>query len=294
MRQVGISTAFAGPNQRSILSVIDLVERVGARAVVLDGQLGADRQRALGRELRGRDLPIWAIEQATGDRAPALASRDREETDAAMREIGRLLTTAAELGAGQVIVGLGAVAELQRDWPAVRRAYLRAELDETQRAELMRRRTLLGGRYLDAVRRALDRLLPVADSSGLSIGLRNPGRPFGLPAPMELAELLRDFSGGPLVPLLDLRAAHLDEVMGFRSVTELVATWRSSPLVLVADACGPVVGLPPGRGEIDVAAALREVPKARWVFYPVPSLSPDELRLGMDWLASQPSRPTSR
>src|SRR5207244_1994469 len=80
-----------------------------------------------------------------------------------------------------------------------------------------------------AARRALEVLARAVEPHGLTVAIRNPRRPIGLPSPVELRLLLDDLRGAPLVPALDTAAAHLGHAMGLAPLDETVAAWKSSP-----------------------------------------------------------------
>jgi hypothetical protein len=166
----------------------------------------------------------------------------------------------------------------------VRRAFLRGELDadRERRERLLRRRMVSAERHLDGARRALDALARRADGAGVRLGIRNPGRYLGVPLPLELRLLREDLAGAPIAPAFDAPAAHLADAMGFVPLDDTLAAWSDSPLVQVADACGPVGGLPPGRGELDVSTLVGRLEKtAHAVFPPWPALTPEEVLDGM-------------
>jgi hypothetical protein len=286
---LGCSTALSARLGKERLpdELLDTLARAGAQAVVLDGNLAPDLFEELALRLAARrdDLPVWAVESpcpATRAATADLASIDRAESDAACEAAEATMARIANLGAEFLLVSLGEVAALRRDWPAVRRAFLRAELTDGGRERFVAARRKAVPRHLDAARRALDRLARRAESSGLTLGIRNPTRMIGLPAVAELPQLLAHVEGAPVAPALDLAAAHLDETMGFGTVAAVLDAWRATPIALVSDACGPVVGLPPGHGEIDIAAAIAALaPETRVAFRPSPSLTIEEVDYGM-------------
>ncbi len=272
--------------------LLDTLARAGAQAVVLDGSLSPGLFEELAPRLAARrdDLPVWAVESpcpATRAATADLAAIDRAESDAACEAAEATMARIANLGAEFLLLTLGDVAALRRDWPAVRRAFLRGELTDGGRERFVAARKKAAPRHLDAARRALDRLARRAESAGLVLGIRNPPRMIGLPAPAELPLLLTHVDGAPVAPALDLAAAHLDETMGFGPVAAVLDAWRAAPIALLADACGPVVGLPPGHGEIDFAAAIAALsPQARVAFRPSPSLTVEEVNSAMKALRS--------
>ena len=293
---VGLSTVFERSlHDRSALpdAVIDLALRLEAGGLVLDSGLSKGLFAELSRRLAVRRdvLPVWALEcpcPVTRASRAALSAVDRDEAEAAVGAAEETLARAGELGAGMVVLRLGEVAALRRDWPSVRHAFLCARLDADGRQRLVDERTVRVAPHLDSARRSVDRLTRVAERHGLVLGIRNPSKIIDLPSPDELALLLDDLAGAPVAPLFDTAAAHLDDAMGFQSLATVAAAWKSAPLALVADACGPVTGLVPGSGEIDLPS-LGLAAFAQTAFHPSSGLSEAELREGMRRLRAMES-----
>ncbi len=289
----GLSTVFARAlpdRERSPERVIDEALRLGAAALVLDAGLAPALYEGLAplclshREV----LPVWALECPcpwTRAASAELSAAERDEAEAASKAAEETIARAGELGAPLVVLRLGEVASLRREWPAVRRAFLRGALDAATVQRLLDERIKRAPPHLDAARRSLERLSRAAERHAVTLGLRNPPRALGVPSPGELARLRAELAGAPIAPCLDVAAAHLDDVMGIRPLAAVVEAWQAAPLALVADACGPVVGLPPGRGEIDFPSlALPE--KARRVFHPSAQLSLAEVAEGLARVAT--------
>ena len=214
---------------------------------------------------RRAELPVWCMENvcpASRKASAELGSLDRNEAQVAVQAAQETIRLAGELGGGLdggalVLLRLGEVVGVRGLWAPARRAFLRDELEGSAMAtRLLRERDAHAPRHVDAVRRSLDRLARHAESRGVRIGVRNPARIIGLPSPVELQALLEDLAGAPVVPVLDLPAAHLGDAMSLRPLGDTLDAWKSAPLALVADACGAVGGLAPGRGELDLERAL--------------------------------------
>ena len=290
---IGLATSFHRAAAAPPDALIDGLLRAGAGAVLLDETLApAYLAELLPRLLRRRaELPVWAVENVcpTSRRAGAdLCGLDRDEAAAAVEAATATIRLAGDSEGGAVVLlRLGEVAALRGEWPAARRAFLRDELAGSPQAEALRqRRQQQVGRHLDAALRSLERLGRVAEACGVRLGLRNPGRLIGLPSPAELTRLLGELDGAPLAPALDLPAAHLGDAMGMWPLAGTLSSWRTAELVLAADACAAVSGLPPGRGELDVGAALATLGDgARVCFPPRSDSSVAELQEGVAALA---------
>jgi hypothetical protein len=282
-----LSTAFAGrPASDAALApaqILDALLRAGASGAVLDASLDPGRYEALTRALlaRGDELRILAIESpcpAGRSSSAQLASVDREEAQVALDAALETVERAGMLGARFVVLRLGEVRPLARDWQFARDRFLRGDLGESLARQLAQFREDEGARSLDAAHRALDRLVRAAERAGVVLTIRNGRRHIDVPTARELDALLADTAGAPVAPLLDLPAAHLGDAMGFQPLDLMLATFgERAPLVYFGDACGPIGALPPGRGMLDLPSLAARLPKdAAFAFSPWPGLTVDE------------------
>ncbi len=305
----GLGTSFAlrrrAPGERPLHggALVDEALSCGAAALVvcegLPGEVIADLQTALSR--RRDELPVLAVAGGVGaallDR-PALSrasvcSLDRDEARAAAEGFGAAVQLAQELGAPYVVLSLGAVESVRGRWDGIRRHFLRGELidDLTPAEQLMEARDGGAGRHLTACRRQIEGLLAMAERRGVTLLLKNPRRAIEMPSPLELSALLEEMRGAPLLPLLDLPAAHLTSAMRLRPLRDTVVAFGSGPLGYLGDACGAVGALAPGHGEVDVAAVARHLPTgARRAFIPWGGLRLDEVSDGLRGVEALPRR----
>jgi sugar phosphate isomerase/epimerase len=271
--------------------MVDVLDRSGAGALGLDAGLEAARLDGLLRELASRrpDLPILSVEAPcphTRASAAALAALDRDEAEAAAQAAEATVRLAGDVRARFVILRLGAVGPVARDWTSARERFLRGQLDAETATAMHEARDRAAGRSLDRARRAIDRLARAAEASGVTLLIANPRRYVELPSPRELDFLLADAAGAPLAPLCDVAAAHLVDAMGFQPLALTVAAFGRGPLAYLGDACGPIGALAPGRGLLDVPALARELGAAALAFSPWPGLSVDEVVEALPALAA--------
>lgn len=297
-RRCALGTTFlagggAAQGARPETRVLHGAEALGAEALHLCAGLPADLLSALAPELvvRRAELPVLALDGVLGaerlgrPRAAraGLAALERDEAAAAVEVVQAALGFAAELGAPYVLISLGAVAGLAPLWDELRGRFLRGELlaDDGAAEALMTARAGLAVRHLDAARRSLDKLAELAARTGTTVLVRNPRRAIELPTPIELRTLTAGLRGAPLAPVLDAPAAHLGSVMHLVPLRETLLSFGTGPLALLGDACGAVGALPPGRGELDVAAVARLLaPGAQRSFVPWTGLRRAEIAAG--------------
>lgn len=254
-------------------ALLDEAEALGADALYLDETVLADGTGALlgglGAELvrRRRSGSVLGLEAGLGAhrlgrpraRLASACALDREEALAATEVAGAALALAAELQAPTVTLRLGAVAGLRRHWERARAGLLRGALQEDERLaeQLLEARSGLLPPHLEMALRSAERIANLALRHGVTVLLPSPRRAIELPAPLELQVLLAELRGAPLRPMLDLPAAHLASTMRLLPLRPTVLAFADGPLHLLGDACGAVGALPPGRGEVDVAAVAR-------------------------------------
>jgi hypothetical protein len=262
---IALSTCFARPHGLGPEAIEGVLTRGSTAGVVLDQGLSAGLLEALAPRLLRGGLPILAIEApCPWNRAStaALCAADRAEATAALDAALSTVERASTLGARFVVLSLGEIAVLARDFAHARDRFTRGELDEQHALELLDARDQATGRSLDSARRALERLCRAAESASVMLVLRSPRRYIALPSPQELDQLLADLSGAPLAAALDLPAAHLLDVMGFHPLALSLATFGArSALLYGGDACGPIGALPPGRGVLDLPRLTAGLPK---------------------------------
>lgn len=273
--------------------VISAVQRLGATALHLsEGPIrGFLAELVVELLLRRAELPVVAVDATLGairlgrPRA-ALAcagSLDRPEAEEATAVATAALSLAAELGAPFVSLRLGPVAGLTALWEKARSHFLRGALlaDEAPAEELMQARSALSSPHVDAALRSLDRLFNAAQRLRVTVLLPSPRRAVELPTPIELRALCSEFAGAPLAPLLDVPAAHLASAMHLLPLRDSVLSFGVGPLANLSDGCGAVGGLPPGHGEVDLAAIARTLAKTTHrEFVPWPALRPAEVAAG--------------
>jgi sugar phosphate isomerase/epimerase len=283
---VALSTRFIAGRVMAPEAILDVAERAQANGLVLDANLSRDLYEPLQLLLaRRRDqFPLVALESPCprsvreGAREPELCAPDRDEAQAALEAALATVHRAGEARARFVVVALGEVRQVARDWQFARDRFLRADLDEDLAQRLIYARDGVADRALDGARRALEALAREAERAGVTLALRNGRRYVDVPSPRELDLLRAELAGAPLAPMLDVAAAHLTDVMGFHPLELTLASWAKAPLVYFGDACGPIGALAPGRGIVDLQRVRKAIDDdAAIAFSPWPGLTPEEI-----------------
>ena len=221
--------------------------------------LGADGL-ALGPHARDRDLLAGGVPRGRIGFVAVLVpgglricATDRHELREAIRVASIEIDRANHLECPNVVVELGALeAGLGPRWLDLLDAFARGRLEREVRDAFVASRRALVERHLDAARRSLDVLLPLAERRGSALGL--------LPAPSgdalgladEIHALGRDYDGAPLAPWRATDRQHRLRMLSLAGSRPPAAAAGA----IAADAAGLVGGLPPGSAEVDWSSAL--------------------------------------
>lgn len=302
MKRQGVALTTAFVHDLPTGTIVDALLRCPCDALVLDRGLDTDRLEAIGPQVlrHYEEIPVLALEAPlpfTRESSAMLAGPDRDEVQVAVEGVAATIRRAQSLRSAFVVLNLGEIRPVAASWTIARDRFLRGELDVDSVQELVAARTVAAPRSLDAVRRALDVLIPEAERAGIVLAIRNRRRHVELPTAHEMDQLLVELRGAPIVPLFDLAAAHLLDVMGVEPLSATLGSFRSGPLTYVADACGPVGALGPGRGMVH-GAVLRDLLgcDTEFVFSPWSGLSYEEVVEAAEkwrrWIASRPVAPS--
>jgi hypothetical protein len=233
--RLALSTSHRLPRQGP-REIVARLAQLGAEAMALDPTLPAE----LCDELEG--LPVVAVAWRGSAR---LCAADKAERLAAVAEAEAAVRRAGGGGAGLCVLALG-TADVRWDAAVAARRFAR---DEWSAKRVLEERRSVAARHLDAVRFALERLIPIAEREAARIGIPNRAGLFELPDLDEAAALLADFRGAPIGAWHDSAGAYREEILGGASASEWL---KLEPIgATAADACGLHAPLAPGLGEID-------------------------------------------
>jgi sugar phosphate isomerase/epimerase len=121
---------------------------------------------------------------------PDLSDSDPPKQQKAVAALQNTIVWAARLGARYVVLHLGRVAVDSRWENALRARYLQGDSTEALRTHLLALRAAQHAPHWEAVRRALDEIVPFARQHGVQLGLENGEWVLNLPNVAEVRELL--------------------------------------------------------------------------------------------------------
>lgn len=243
--RVALSTVLRAP-RAGPREIVARLSSLGAEAIALDPTLPAE----LAAEIEG--LPIVAV--AWRGR-PRLCAGDKAERLAAVEAAAVAVRHAGSTGAGLCVVALGS-ADVRWDAMELARRFAR---DEWSAKKILEERRTVIAKHVDAVRFAIERLIPIAEREAARIGIAPRAQLAELPDAEEAAALLDEFRGAPIGYWHDTASAYREELVGGIAAAEWL---KLEPLgATCADACGLQAPLAPGLGEIDFAP-LAKLPLA--------------------------------
>ncbi len=221
----------------------------------------------------------------------SLASRNREERNAAVRLTLETIEQANDLEARAVVLHCGSV-EMTPEAEVLYR-FFRSGRIKTQEAQGFIARKLaerdgLKPRHLDALCFSLEKLLPAAERHHVRLGLENRYHYHELPGIDDFKRLFQEFDGAPIGYWHDTGHAHASEVLSLFSAVDLLKRYSSNLVGChLHDASGLDDHLPPGRGEIDFPALATFLPPGLpQVIELKPKTPPEAARDGATHLAA--------
>lgn len=261
-----LSTAFISTRIADGRQLLDALGKYDVRGVELDCRLNRAQFEHIKDHIGATRLRVGSLHNycpfpalkpgvAAGGDYFKLSSLETEERRLAVQWTTRTIEHANCLEAGAVVLHCGAV-EMQARCEELYRMVQCGHKDSRAFQDILtselEKRERLKAPYLDALLSSLDRLLPIAEKHGVTLGLENRNHYFELPAKAELDLILNEFKGAPVGYWHDTGHAHVFELLGIISQRELLdAFGRQLVGVHLHDARGLTDHLAPGTGDID-------------------------------------------
>ena len=218
-----------------------------------------------------------------------LSSPDREERMRAIRWTLRTIEAANELEAVVVVLHCGRVemeAEIRTLHGFFKENRIISPEAQTFISKKFHELADLKPAYLDSLLFSMDRLLPVAEKQGVTLGLENRAHYHELPGSDDFERLLAEFAGGPVGYWHDTGHAHLAEKLTIVTSGYLLEKYADNLLgIHIHDAIGLEDHLPPGTGEIDFKAIKPHLkPDIPLVVELKPGTANDDVQNALDFM----------
>lgn len=263
---LSLSTAAIARRTDKAEEIVGWIEKVGVLAVELNG-IKEHTYQELRSLLPRAGISVFSLHNfcpvPEADSPFLFISDDPDERMRAVEATINTLRSAAEVGARAVVCHLDYV-PLQKEVEEFA-ARCRVEGDspgvKAARERLRKLRSEKAVPYLDRVLLCLDPILDAAASLGIMVGLETRCGYHEIPSPEELGLILKKFAGAPLGCWHDVGHAHQLEFLGLYRQEELLKRFQDAIIgVHLHDALGGSDHLPPGTGEVDLAAVLTHIP----------------------------------
>lgn len=263
---LAISTSFISQSVADGGRLLDVVAGYGIQRIELDCRLTKTQFQQIKAGLKQTPIQVGSLHNycpfpALKPNVPPggdyfeLAALDWPERALAIDWTTRTIENANDLEAQLVVLHCGAV-EMKPNHLRLYDLY-QAEPENDQRLDDLVSQELAQRRrrqmpHLDAIRFSLDRLLNVALTYGVTLGLENRSHYFEIPDSEEFSVLFTEFEGAPLGYWHDTGHAHTQEVLRVVSQADLLTTHGDRLVgIHLHDAVGLNDHLAPGKGEID-------------------------------------------
>jgi len=251
-----------------------------------------------GQRLQGGSAQIPAQTLGPGKRSPYLSSDDREERLAAIKSVQETLKQLSLLGATQAVVNLGGV-PVKPGRALVESRFERGELFDAEGVgglveALIEKRSRLSDALLDQACWGLERIIPMAEATGMTLSVAVAEGPWSCPSPREALFLLQEFEGAPLGLGFSTGAWSVLETLGVAGAAErLSQVVAQASAIACSDAVGLRHGFLPGLGEADFERLLqRRATQTPLIVQGGPETTKRELAHAVEFIRSVAATPS--
>ncbi|MGD9236553.1 MAG: sugar phosphate isomerase/epimerase family protein [Desulfobacterales bacterium] len=263
---LALSTSFLSDELTTAEQVFANFKKLGVHAIELSYRIPESMFQQLKKPLHDSGLTVVSVHnyfpipsvrsdaRGSGDLF-LLSSRDKEERHKAVLYTTKTIETAAELGAGAVVLH-GGVVEMNHEMQMFYRYFNLKQLHSEEAQSFIRKklneRDLRKTRHMDSLLASLDRVAAVAEKQRVLLGLENRYHYHELPGRDDFDIIFDKFRGAPIGYWHDTGHAHANEVLGLIPRNLLLRKYADRLIgIHLHDAVGLDDHLPPGAGEID-------------------------------------------
>ena len=285
-----VSTSLvASPRAEEIRAFYEAARESGADGVELARNTPDETVREAERLVDAGEMvvtslhhPVPAPRDETGARTEwVISDVDPERWERAVESVERTLRQAARYGARAVVMHSGEVTAAMplshtlirlhraRDAALVATATTATTTEPSPsdseiaatRNELLAIRAAHAGAHLEMVKRALDRLVPIAERVGVRLGLESRDYYGQIPALFEIVEFLGAFPSEWVGYWHDVGHAMCQQAQGLARYTDFLGAGRGRIVGLhLHDIIGTTDHRAPGTGEMDYTTLIPHVP----------------------------------
>ena len=194
-----------------------------------------------------------------------LSSTDKDEHTTAIKYTLRTIEYANEMEAKAVVLHLGKV-DMENPFEEFKKLFELGKITQKEGKKFIEEQTKIRNslkqKNLDAVLKALDKLVIPAEKYGIFLGIENRFYFHEIPNLEEAKIILQEFKGSNIRYWYDIGHAVVQERLGICSQKDLIINFSNAMIgVHIHDVKGIEDHLAPGEGELDLSNMLRDIKK---------------------------------
>jgi sugar phosphate isomerase/epimerase len=219
---LGISTSWKSSDIEDGLELLEEFIKIDINKLEMEYRISEEAFNEIYPMLKDR-FQILSIHNMFPKRGkePLLSSLDEEERSLAIKYTIKTMEIANDLEAKRVILHLGSI-EMDHKTELFKRLYDRGELRKDIIYDEIKRRESKKSKYIDAVLFSLDKILKVAISLEVYIGIENRYYYHEIPNQDEIRILFKEFKGANIGYWHDVGHANVLQNFGFLNHEELL------------------------------------------------------------------------
>jgi len=194
-----------------------------------------------------------------------LSSTDKDEHTTAIKYTLRTMEYANEMEAKAVVLHLGKV-DMENPFEEFKKLFELGKITQKEGKKFIEEQTKIRNslrqKNLDAVLKALDKLVIPAEKYGIFLGIENRFYFHEIPNLEEAKIILQEFEGSNIRYWYDIGHAVVQERLGICSQKDLIINFSNAMIgIHIHDVKGIEDHLAPGEGELDLSNILRDIKK---------------------------------
>ncbi len=194
-----------------------------------------------------------------------LSSTDKDEHTTAIKYTLRTMEYANEMEAKAVVLHLGKV-DMENPFEEFKKLFELGKITQNEGKKFIEEQTKIRNslrqKNLDAVLKALDKLVIPAEKYGIFLGIENRFYFHEIPNLEEAKVILQEFKGSNIRYWYDVGHAVVQERLGICSQKNLIINFLDAMIgIHIHDVKGIEDHLAPGEGELDLLNMLRDIKK---------------------------------
>ena len=271
---IGISTCYWSMDIEDPEQIVNDILDTGFEAIELEYRISEAQFRRM-RPIIKKTLKVLSIHnyfpkpnsphiKGSGDLF-LLSSTDKDEHTTAVKYTMRTIEYANDMEANAVVLHLGKV-EMENPFREFKRLFQEGKIHTEEGKKFIEQQKILRNslkqKNIDAVLRALDKLVIHAERYGILLGIENRFYFHEIPNFDELKIILKEFEGSNIKYWHDMGHAVIQEKLGIFKQKDLLRFFGNDMIgIHIHDIKGLEDHLAPGEGDFDLYEITKEIKK---------------------------------